>query len=632
MATRAIIGPAAAVAYIRMSSDMQDASPDQQREQVQRLADRLGSHIVRWYEDLAVSGDDLKRRKGFRRMLSDAKELADFSQILCWSQDRFGRFDSLEAGEHVGPLRRAGIKLITVAEGEINWSDSSGRLVYSIRQESKNEYLRELARNVCRGKQARARRPGCYVGRTAYGYERQAFDERGKVQRRIARQDKFTTPKGWSVRLVLSRDKAEHAVVRKIFREYALGRSTRQIAGDLNRRRIPSARGLTWSTMAIRGMLRNPVYVGDQVWNRHHAGRYYGISGGNILSDAEITGSRHRTAVITPNPKADWVVLRNAHPALVSRRLFDQIQPRLQRRQGRPYQFGGLALSRMVYCGHCGSRMYAGPFRKGFDGAIYHYRKFICVKSRHYGLAVCRPWRIDEPRLLKWVVDTLLNRVLDEGFAERLRDQLTFRMRCHCRDNKNSAALSRRLDSVEADLSRGIDNMLRAKPHQVELAVKRLSQWQSMRDALREKLDAAERATPAAIERSVAKAVTSIRHLRFGLKSEDPRLLHQALQNLVERVTVWYEFTPDRRFNCPFARGELVVNVPGSEVEVYQFAADELPTSIPTVDQGWRKERQEPASQIVARARQQRPTDPTPFDTTEMNALCRRKAAPMNLV
>ena len=149
-----------AVGYIRMSSDMQDKSPEQQRDHILKLAAKLGYSVIRWYQDLGVSGDDIQRRKAFRGMISDATTKNDFSVILCWSQDRFGRFDSLEAGEWIGPLRRARVKLTTVAEGSINWSDAAGRLIFTIQQEAKNSYLLDSARNATRRRYHGAHRVG----------------------------------------------------------------------------------------------------------------------------------------------------------------------------------------------------------------------------------------------------------------------------------------------------------------------------------------------------------------------------------------------------------------------------------------------------------------------------------------
>ena len=50
--------------------------------------------------------------------------------VLCWDQDRFGRFDPLEAGYWIKPLRDAGIRLETVAQGRIDWEDFAGRIIF----------------------------------------------------------------------------------------------------------------------------------------------------------------------------------------------------------------------------------------------------------------------------------------------------------------------------------------------------------------------------------------------------------------------------------------------------------------------------------------------------------------------
>jgi DNA invertase Pin-like site-specific DNA recombinase len=90
-----------------MSSDKQDASPDQQRDQLTKLAKRDGFHVVGEYFDDGISGDHTDRRVAFQRMIADAGK-GRFKAILAWDQDRFGRFDSVEAGCFIHPLRQAG--------------------------------------------------------------------------------------------------------------------------------------------------------------------------------------------------------------------------------------------------------------------------------------------------------------------------------------------------------------------------------------------------------------------------------------------------------------------------------------------------------------------------------------------
>ena len=82
--------------------------------------------------------DATEKRVAFQQMIRDAEEKGDFAVILCWDQDRFGRFDSIEAGRWIYPLRQAGVWLITVAQGRIDWNDFTGRVMYGIIQEGKH--------------------------------------------------------------------------------------------------------------------------------------------------------------------------------------------------------------------------------------------------------------------------------------------------------------------------------------------------------------------------------------------------------------------------------------------------------------------------------------------------------------
>jgi site-specific DNA recombinase len=70
-------------------------------------------------------------------------------------------------------------------------------------------------------------------------------------------------------------DEAEAATVRRIFREFAVRKSPRAIATDLNRDGIPGPFGHTWGDTTIRGhacrgngIVNNELYAGVLVWNR----------------------------------------------------------------------------------------------------------------------------------------------------------------------------------------------------------------------------------------------------------------------------------------------------------------------------------------------------------------------------
>jgi hypothetical protein len=119
-------------------------------------------------------------------------------------------------------------------------------------------FLKDLGQKVRRGLEGRVRQ-GRSGGGICYGYnvalEHDARGEPIRGGRRI--------------------NEAEAAIVRRIFMEFASGKSPRRIAIDLNREGIPGPAGAKWGPSTINGnaargtgILNNEFYVGRYVWNR----------------------------------------------------------------------------------------------------------------------------------------------------------------------------------------------------------------------------------------------------------------------------------------------------------------------------------------------------------------------------
>src|SRR5262245_13603394 len=140
-----------AVGYVRRSTDKQEASIAEQKKAIQQYADEKGYKIIRWYTDDAISGDDTEKRLSFQQMLADAQNRRDFQVILCWDQSRFGRFSPQEGGYWSHLFSKAGVRLVTVDKGLIDWNDFTGWLTYSVDQHAKHEFLKQLSKDVARG-------------------------------------------------------------------------------------------------------------------------------------------------------------------------------------------------------------------------------------------------------------------------------------------------------------------------------------------------------------------------------------------------------------------------------------------------------------------------------------------------
>ncbi|HSV28025.1 MAG TPA: recombinase family protein, partial [Candidatus Omnitrophota bacterium] len=86
--------------------------------------------------------------------------------------------------------------------------------------------------------------------------------------------------KGRNVNGVREINEAEAEVIRRIYREYAQGRKILEIVEGLNHDGIPAPAGGLWKRNAImggaakqEGILRNEIYLGKLIANRHHVVR-----------------------------------------------------------------------------------------------------------------------------------------------------------------------------------------------------------------------------------------------------------------------------------------------------------------------------------------------------------------------
>ena len=107
------VGPALCAAqYLRMSTEHQQYSFDNQRAAIRAYADRMGFTITQTYSDAGKSGLVLKRRDGLRQLLSDvASGTAQYKAIVVYDVSRWGRFqDSDEAAHYEFLCKSAGIQ------------------------------------------------------------------------------------------------------------------------------------------------------------------------------------------------------------------------------------------------------------------------------------------------------------------------------------------------------------------------------------------------------------------------------------------------------------------------------------------------------------------------------------------
>jgi DNA invertase Pin-like site-specific DNA recombinase len=107
-----------AVQYVRMSTDHQKYSTENQAEAMQQYAARRAIKIVRTYADEGKSGLSLDGRDALKQLIEDVQSGdTDFTAILVYDVSRWGRFqDADESAYYEYICKRAGISVQYCAE------------------------------------------------------------------------------------------------------------------------------------------------------------------------------------------------------------------------------------------------------------------------------------------------------------------------------------------------------------------------------------------------------------------------------------------------------------------------------------------------------------------------------------
>jgi len=257
-----------AAQYVRMSTEHQQYSTENQAEVIQEYARKRGIAIVRTFSDAGKSGLRIDGRDGLKELLDVVQSgKADFTAILVYDVSRWGRFqDADEPAFYEFICKRVGISIQYCAEQFENDGSPVSTIVKGVKRAMAGEYSRELSAKVFKG-QCKLVELGFRQGGTAgYGLRRLLLDMewRPKQELRLGEQKSLQTDRV----ILVPGPTEERAVVRRIYRLFVdEGRTEREIADELNRFQILSERGRPWTRGMIHQVLINEKYIGNNVYN-----------------------------------------------------------------------------------------------------------------------------------------------------------------------------------------------------------------------------------------------------------------------------------------------------------------------------------------------------------------------------
>ncbi|MBZ9678282.1 recombinase family protein [Mesorhizobium sp. ES1-1] len=299
-----------AAQYVRMSTDYQTHSIDNQVDAIGDYAEIMGYEIVATYEDSGRSGLNLAGRPGLQRLLADVESgQADFETVVVYDVSRWGRFQNIdESAVYEYRCQKAGVRIEFCAEQFANDGSVGSDVLKAIKRSMAAEQSRVLSQKVFIG-QARLIRMGFRQGgKAGFGLRRLLVDRHGRAKGILAPYE-YKSLQTDRIVLVLGPSE-EIATVRWIFDHFVRTKKTElEMARLLNKRGILSDLGRPWTRESVHSLLTNENYIGNSVWNRHSARL-----------------KMHQVR----NPPEQWMRVENVLEPIVDRKMFDRAQSLLK--------------------------------------------------------------------------------------------------------------------------------------------------------------------------------------------------------------------------------------------------------------------------------------------------------------
>ena len=304
------------------------------------LAEKMNIQIKETYKEV-VSGDTINSRPVMKKLLSEVG-MKKWCGVLVIEIERLARGNTIDQGIVAQTFKLSNTKIITPIK------------IYDPTNEYDEEYFefglfmsrreyKTINRRLQRGK-IQSIKEGKYVAnQPPYGYKRK----------------KIYNKKGFT----LSPQKEESKVVKLIFDLYTNGEYQSKnnykrlgaslIAQKLNQMYIPTRKGGHWSSSTIRGILKNPIYIGKIRWNFRPTLKK--------VENGEIKISRPKSS------DGNYILHKGLHPAIINKKTFDLAQEILNKKKKTPVN-NNLSiknpLAGLIICGKCGHKMLRRPYKK----------------------------------------------------------------------------------------------------------------------------------------------------------------------------------------------------------------------------------------------------------------------------
>lgn len=438
-----------AVGYVRCSTDMQDDSISQQKNEIQNFAQKNHLKIKRWYEDEGKSGTTFLNRPAFFNLKNDVENIADFKYILVYDESRWGRAkDPRDSTYWKHHFRMHGVIVRIINSQSKQEDDVSSRIIEVMESEEASEYSKKLSRATLRGQIANATNGYSNGGTAPYGYKRVAINKSNNL---ISRDLQPGQRSHDDEKVIFEPGElSEIEIVKKIFDLKLNGLGYKRIATILNEENVPCPKrgrwknkDQKWSANTLNTIISNPIYTGTRIFNRHPQSHLSGNSKEKWFND-----------------KSEWTIKKDAHPAIIDEELFNQVNNSRKpySRKNRFFYESSYLLSGILKCKNCGYN-FQGQTRKLISkksSETYYIRYYEDSGYINKGRAVCKSHLIRKEEIESYIIKQISSLIKDENFLNKVFKEIESKL---LNDSEIDALLSNHLIQID-DNRTNLKNML----------------------------------------------------------------------------------------------------------------------------------------------------------------------------
>jgi len=517
-----------AVGLIRVSSSKQEFSAEDQEAYIRKWAETNGYQLLHSFVDQSISGSNLDR-PGLNAMFAFLEESHQKGVLVAWKRNRLLR----DQDPRVGIVMDHRVEALGWKSHFLEGHQKSGNVFLDtiaevVEHHEGGQYLVNLSRDTLRGTVCRVEGGAIFGGSIPYGYAKEFVAPNGS-RRVVTRTERHARGFGERGQWILG-DPVEIRVVQRAFARYASGQhSFVSIAEELNKDGFCGPRGRPWTRYVISGLIKNPTYKGDLVWNRSSQAKFSRWSEGQI-SDVEDLVSRD-------NPEQDWIRVENHHEALVTREVWDKANRVLgcrgrarggSRNVKRAYPLRGL-----LTCANCGQLM-CGELT---GSKQYRYPKYVCPTwGENRG---CSRFAIHQDRLEGAILHRLKAHLDPCRDLPALRAEL---LAAYARRIKEDAplwdydAITRESKQLERRVAQATKNLGLLHGVAAEGLASQINEWGDRLEELREQLSEPKKDRLREAEEVADRAVGLLEELGDLRADSSPARLRALFEATVDRV------------------------------------------------------------------------------------------------